>query len=68
MYATLPFPMASLLLWHKLVFLLLLQELTEKLFSYMHDLEYRVRRLLSVRAKVFFQTWDGHEGLLREAW
>lgn len=45
-----------------------LQELTEKLLSYMHDLEYRVRRLLSMRAKVFFQTWDGHHGLFRDVW
>lgn len=45
-----------------------LQELTEKLLGYMHDLEYRVRRLFSVRAKVLFQTWDGHHGLFRDVW
>ncbi|KAG0604904.1 hypothetical protein M758_9G018000 [Ceratodon purpureus] len=42
------------------------QDLTEKLLGYMHDLEYRVRRLMSVRVSVFFQTWDGHLGLFRD--
>lgn len=42
--------------------------LTEKLLSFMHDVEYRVRRLMCMRTNVFFQTWDGHHGLFRDVW
>lgn len=42
------------------------QVLTEKLLSFMHDVEYRVRRLMCMRTNVFFQTWDGHHGLFRD--
>lgn len=44
------------------------QGLIEKLLILIKDPEYRVRRLLSRRIKVFFKTWNGHLGLLQDVW